>query len=233
MPRAQRHDDDEPEESVRPASDAGAAVVRGLESDILFGRLKPRERLVEDVLMERFGAKRHVIRKALLELERMGVVVRAPNRGAAVRDFTATEVEEIAELRELLQRRAVERMALPADAKLVATLEAIQRRHDKAAARRDPRAIDAANELFHAAFFAACGNRHLDQAITHYAYLSRAMRLYPLVDPPILETLRQQHWAIIAALKAGDRKALARLAVDHIQPSKRMYLAVRAHLKDA
>lgn len=231
MPRAQHRivHGGEPEAA---APDRGAAVVRGLEADILFGRLRPRERLVEDALMERFGAKRHVIRKALIELERMGVVVRAPNRGATVRDFTATEVEEIAELRALLQRRAVERMALPADPKLVGTLEAIQRRHDKAVERRDPRVIDAANELFHAAFFAACGNRHLDQAITHYAYLSRAMRLYPMIEPQILETLRAQHWAIIEALKAGDRKALARLVVDHIQPSKRMYLAARAHLQD-
>lgn len=212
--------------------DTLGAVVRGLEGDILFGRLRPRERLVEDALMERFGAKRHVIRRALVELERMGVVVRSPNRGAAVRDFTSVEVEEIAELRELLQRRAAERMKLPADPRLVSTLEAIQRRHDRAVARRDPRAIDAANELFHATFFAACGNRHLEQAITHYAYLSRAMRLYPLVDSPILETLRRQHWAMIEALKADDRKTLARLVVEHIQPSKRMYLAARRHLTD-
>ena len=34
-----------------------------LEFDILFGRLKPRERLIEDVLMQRFGAKRHAVRQ--------------------------------------------------------------------------------------------------------------------------------------------------------------------------
>lgn len=206
-------------------------VVRALEFDILFGKLRPRERLVEDALLQRFtGAKRYVIRLALGELERTGIVVRTPNRGAAVRDFTAEEVEEIAELRETLQRRAAQRMLLPASPTLVAELEALQRRHDKAVAARDPRAIDDANEAFHSKLFGACGNRHLAQAIAHYAFLSRAMRLYPLVDRILLERLREEHWAMIKALRDGDRKALARLVVDHIQHSKKIYLRVRKSL---
>jgi DNA-binding GntR family transcriptional regulator len=223
-PRTITRPPEAPEPSVRE-------VVRRLEFDILFGRLRPRERLVEDALLQRFpGAKRYVIRQALTELERMGIVVRAPNRGAAVRDFTAAEVEEITELRETLQRQAARRMPLPASPALIANLEALQRRHDKAVAARDPRAIDAANEEFHDQLFGACGNRHLTQAIAHYAYLSRAMRLYPLVDPILLERLRTEHWAMIKAIKASDRKALARLVVQHIQHSKKIYLQVRASL---
>lgn len=202
-------------------------VVRALEFDILFGNLLPRERLVEDALMQRFSAKRHIVRQVLVELERMGIVTRTPNRGAAVRDFTAEEVEEIAELRATLHRRAVQRMELPASAALLAELKALQRRHDKAVAARDPRAIDAANEAFHNALFAACGNQHLAQAITHYFGLSRATRLYPLVDRVLLERLRGEHWAMIEALRVGDRKALVRLVVDHIQYSKKIYLRVR------
>ena len=59
------------------------------------------------------------------------------------------------------------------------------------------------------------------------------MRLYPLVDRDLLEHLRGQHWAMIDALKAADRKALMALVVDHIQPSKRMYLDVRQALENA
>lgn len=205
-------------------------VVRQLEFDILFGRLKPRERLVEDVLMQRLHANRYVIRQALIELERMGIVTRAANRGAAVRDFSAREVEEIAELREVLHRRAVQRMTLPASADLLTRLETIQREHDTAVQARDPRRIDAANEAFHAGLFDSCGSEHLARAIAHYAYLSRATRLYPLVDPKLLETLRAQHWSMIDALRNGDRRALSRLVVDHIKHSKRIYLAVRRKL---
>ena len=45
-----------------------ATLASALEFDILFGRLKPRERLVEDALMQRFGVKRHAVRQALVEL---------------------------------------------------------------------------------------------------------------------------------------------------------------------
>jgi len=205
-------------------------VVRSLEFDILFGNLRPRERLVEDALMQRFGAKRHVVRQALTELERAGIVVRVPNRGAMVRDFTAKEVEEIAEIREILQRQAAARIKLPAAPELIEALEAAQRRHDRAVAARDPRAIDEANEAFHAIFFNACDNQHLSAAIERYAFLSRAMRLYPMVDPELLETLRGEHWAMIDALRTGDRSALKRLVVDHIQHSKKIYLEVRRSL---
>jgi DNA-binding GntR family transcriptional regulator len=204
------------------------AIVQSLEFDILFGFLRPRERLIEDQLIERFDAKRHVVRQALSELEHMGIVVRTPNRGASVRDFSVPEVEEIAEVRETLHRRAVQRMHLPADDELLTALRRIQRRHDKAVAARDPRAIDSANEEFHDTLFAACGNRTLTAAIRHYSYLSRATRLYPMLDTSLLETLRSEHWAMIEAVAKGDRRTLTRLVVDHIQHSKRMYISVRA-----
>ncbi len=214
----------------KPPSDfEGAAgdVVRALEFDILFGRLKPRERLVEDALMARFKAKRHAVRRALDELERMGVVVRAPNRGATVRDFTAQEVEEIYELRELLQQRAARRMPLPWDGEQVAALCEIQRQHDAAVAANDLRLVDQVNDAFHKLFFSACGNGHLAEAIAHYYQLTRAMRVYPIADPASLEKLRDEHWGMIRALETGDRDALVRLVAQHIQPSKAAYLAVR------
>ncbi len=203
------------------------SVVRALEFDILFGRLKPRERLVEDALMARFDVKRHVIRRALDELERIGVVVRERNRGAAVRDFTAREVEDVYELRELLQRHAVHRMPLPVSADHVARLKEIQSRHDAAVAAGDLRTVDQVNDAFHEVFFSVCGNRQLADAIAHYMQLTRAMRVYPMADPVSLAKLRDEHWAMIRALEEGDRGALVRLVVQHLQPSKAAYLAMR------
>ena len=205
-------------------------LVQTLESEILFGRLRPRERLVEDSLIQRFRAKRHVVRQSLAELERMGIVVLVPNRGAMVRDFSAREVEEIAEIREILQRQAAQRMPLPGSPGLLSDLQDAQHRHDQAVATRDPRAIDLANEAFHTLLFGACGNAYLTEAIAHYAYLSRAMRLYPMVDPPLLETLQVEHWSMIEAIRTGDRPRLMALVVGHIQHSKKIYLEVRRSL---
>jgi DNA-binding GntR family transcriptional regulator len=109
-----------------------AEIVRTLEADIIFGRLKPRERLVEDMLMERLGATRHLVRQALSELERLGIVVRERNKGCAVRYFPPAEVEQIYELRELLQAHAAGRIPLPAPGALLEALGAIHARHSRA-----------------------------------------------------------------------------------------------------
>lgn len=222
-----------PVRAAQKRSDGGLHdVVSSLEFDILFGRLKPRERLIEDALMERFGAKRHVVRRALDELVRLGVVVRAPSRGAAVRDFSAQEVEEVYELRELLQGRAVERMPLPVPRDHIEKLTEIQKQHDAAVAASDLRLVDQVNDDFHRIFFSVCGSNLLCDAIGYYMQLTRAMRVYPIADPAALTKLRDEHWAMIRALEAGDRPQLLSLCSQHLQPSKAAYLAVRRSIPD-
>lgn len=222
-----------PSRTARRRSDVRAPdVVSALEFDILFGRLKPRERLVEDALMLRFGAKRHVVRRALDELVKLGVVVRAPSRGATVRDFSAQEVEEVYEFRELLQGHAVQRMALPVPQQHIAKLKEIQKRHDLSVAASDLRLVDQVNDEFHRVFFSVCGSKLLCDAITQYMQLTRAMRVYPIADPQTLTKLRDEHWAMIRALEAGDRAQLLRLCSQHLQPSKAAYLAVRRSIPE-
>jgi DNA-binding GntR family transcriptional regulator len=218
--------------NAKRSANGAPDVISALEFDILFGRLKPRERLIEDALMERFRAKRHVVRKALDELVRLGVVVRAPGRGVAVRDFSAQEVEEVYELRELLQGRAVERMPLPVPNGHIEKLEEIQKQHDLAVAAADFRRIDQVNDEFHRVFFSVCGSKLLCDAIAHYMQLTRAMRVYPIADPNALRKLRDEHWAMISALKQADRPQLLRLCAQHLQPSKAAYLAVRRSIPD-
>ena len=101
---------------------AVAETVRAIEEDIIFGRLRPRERLVEDDLIERLGGTRHTVRQALVELERLGIVRRERNRGATVRDFSPEEVEDIYAMRELLHRHAATLIPLPAPRPLLSAL---------------------------------------------------------------------------------------------------------------
>ncbi len=84
-------------------------LVGQLEEDIVLGYLNPRERLIEDVLIERFGAKRHAVREALARLERLGLVERQPNRGAIVRALSPADVKDIYGVREILELAAAAR----------------------------------------------------------------------------------------------------------------------------
>lgn len=202
-------------------------VVGELEHDILFGRLEPRERLVEDDIIARLGATRHQVRQALVELERRGLVIRIANRGAHVRDYSEREIRQIGEVREFLHARAAGMIALPmADAALAGIADA-QAAHAAAVAARDLMAIHRTNTRFHDLLYAACGNDFLAQTIADYAALSLAFRCHLMARPAFAERAVREHEAMLAALRAGDRAALVRLCTEHTRPAEQVYRAIR------
>ena len=201
-----------------------AGVLVALEEDIIFGRLPPGQRLVEDGLMARFGVTRHAVRQALGELERVGIVVRGRNVGAAVRSYAREEVLQIYQVREFLQRQAALMIALPAPDALIVRLEALNEAFTSAAACGDLRAVHEANDAFHLALFGACGNGYLVGSIRHYMRLSLPMRAKTLAEPAAFQMSRQHHGIMIGLLRERDNWALAQICTDHVQPSKRDYL---------
>jgi DNA-binding GntR family transcriptional regulator len=215
---------------ARPSSDRADSIVRSIEEDIALGRLRPRERLVEEELALRFAAKRHVVRQAIADLESLGVVVCQRNKGAAVRDFSAEEVEHIYSIRELLEAKAAELIPLPAPAGLVSKLKAIYRRHSAAAKSGDLRTVFRENLLFHKTFFAACGNPHLVEAIEQFAFKAHAIRSIAIAYPSLLGQMREEHAQMIRAVDAQDRRQLIKLVAAHIRPAKEAYLEMHRRI---
>lgn len=217
-----------------PATGAAAAdvatAVRMLEEDIVLGQLHPRERLIEDDLIRRFGLKRHAAREVLAELARLGLVERRKNIGSEVRAFTVQEVRELYVVRELLESEAARLVPCPLAAGPLQHLIEIQHQHDAAVAREDLRAVFRSNQLFHQTLFGLCGNGVLQKAINEYARQTHPIRFSTLVDADCRQRSRQEHWAIIAALGEGRRDDLVRLCRDHLAPSRDAYLAVNRHL---
>ena len=199
-------------------------ILKRLEEDIIFGRLAPGSRLVEDALMARYGATRHFIRQALVHLERTGVVRREKNIGATVCSYSAEEVRQIYEVRELLTRQAALMIPLPAPGDLIDRLSRIQARYCRHADEGDLRGIHDTNDAFHIALFSACGNPYLVRALQDYMGLTLPMRAKNLADPAGLKVSRQQHDMMIELLRDRDSWALAQLCVEHMQFSKTDYL---------
>lgn len=212
--------------AISPA-DALASMIAALEEDVVFGRLHPRERLVEDELMERFQVKRHVTRDALAALDRMGLIERRKNVGAVVRSFTAQEVRELYELRGLLETEAARRVVMPVPPERLDRLIAIQRQHDAAVAAGDARTVFRVNLAFHQALFSLGSSETLRKAIDEYARQTHPIRFASLVSADYREQARQDHWKMIEALHAGDREALVALCDAHLLPSRDAYLSAQ------
>jgi DNA-binding GntR family transcriptional regulator len=204
--------------------DDEAEVIRQLEEDIIFGRLPPGSRLVEDTLMARYNTTRHFIRQALVYLERVGVVRREKNVGATVCSYSADEVRQIYEVREMLSRQAALMIALPASRALIDELTDIQARYCDHAAKGNLRGIHETNDAFHLKLFGACGNPYLVRSIEDYMGLTLPMRAKNLADKEGLKVSIQQHQLMIDLLKGKDSWALAQLCVDHMQASKVDYV---------
>ncbi len=204
-----------------------AELVDHIKQDIIFGRLRPRERLIEDDLSIRFGASRHLIRSAFFDLEKIGLVTRRPNKGAIVRDFSPRDVEEIYEMRALLQAEAARRIPFPADAAFIDRLEAIHYQYCEAVDQHDLKRVCTLNNEFHSAMFSACNNRCLAGMIQRIWVETLGIRCYAIGDPLLLARSRAEHRKMIDAIKAGERNKLVQLCVNHIWPALQAYK--RAH----
>lgn len=194
-------------------------VFQALRRDVLLGRLRPRERLVEEDLAARFSVGRYVVRAALDELARIGLVARRPNRGVVVCDYDPTEIEQLYEVREMLQRAAIARMPLPAPRALVEELRAFNRAYAESYARGELDEVAEANAAFHRTLFGACGNPFLAAAIEQHWEKSALVHGYAIGVPALAARSHDDHEAMIACLAAGDRDKLAALCSLHMQPS--------------
>ena len=198
-------------------------LTRQLEEDIALGRLKPRERLIEDELMLRFDAKRNAVRQVLFELEKLGLIVRARNKGAFVRYFEPQEVEDIYVVRELLETKAIELIPLPASEDMIRELETIHREYMDAKKKGVISVVFRKNIAFHKTIYRACNNPALFEAIELYMMKSHAIRSYTFINPQLVDQMADEHLAMIDALVQGDLNRLKRLMIDHLKPARETY----------
>ena len=89
-----------------------SAVSDALRRRILDGGFKAGYQLRQDALAEEFGVSRIPIRESLMQLEAEGLVRILPHRGAVVSELSVGEIEELFELRLLLEPRLL-RLSAP------------------------------------------------------------------------------------------------------------------------
>ncbi|GEM90804.1 GntR family transcriptional regulator [Oceanithermus desulfurans] len=194
------------------------AAYERLKRRILEGVLRPGARLSEPALAQALGVSRTPVREALQRLAQEGLVELRPGRGARVRVLSPREVEEVYEVRALIEGEAAARAAGRCDEaglrRLEAALDVLE-----TADPDDYAAQIAADERFHALLVAASGNRVLEQV---FHDLDAALALTRQFSRDLNQTpeTRAQHRAIVAAIHAGDAAAARAAAEAHVQAFK-------------
>lgn len=196
-----------------------------IEEDIVFGIYPSTSRLVEDRLMERFATSRYVVRRTFAELEARGLVERVPNRGVEVVELTPDDVEELYQVREILETSAARLTPLPADPETLAQLVKIVDAHEAAIAGGDFRAVFRLNIQFHALQFSLCRNNRLSEAIADYARKVHIIRAVKYNDAVHLGKVKQQHRMITRALAGDDQEFYVQCVREHLPASTAAYRA--------
>lgn len=212
------------DEARAPAEKKKGATARTLEMDIIFNRLAPGERLIEDDLMARFGQSRHKIRCAIDTLVQRGLAVRLQNRGAHVCSYTYKQIAELYELRNILQEAAIASIRFPVQPEIITRLRILNDAHATASERNDLEDVFSLNNQFHRTVFSCCDNKELCLAIEMQARRMFPVRTSSFRKPGYLALVQKEHQDMISALLQGDRAMLSALTRAHIERPMNAYI---------
>ena len=209
--------------SIKPLErPAGLAdrVYHELRDNIGSHQIRPGERLQEVSLAAQLGVSRTPVREALARLESEGMIA-MEGRGFVVPELTDADIEEIYQLRFLLEPEAVSsavaEVSGPSD--LASMSSAVE---DAAAAEKsgDYRAFLEANSRFHNAWRALIPNRRMSRLLDQYVGHVRFLRVLTLGDAAARKAALTGMRNIHAAFKKKDPDAAAAAMHKHLEAAK-------------
>lgn len=220
-------DESAPREDIAkiPRNYLHEGVVQTLRALIETGELKPRQRLNEVELAQRFGISRTPLREAIKILATDGLLVLLPNRGAHVASISEKELEELLEVIAGLDATAGR---LACDKITAAEVEVIVSLHEKMEATYAARDLDAyleINRKIHEAIMAAARNTRLSSVYANVAGRVQRTRYAATKTPEQWLAAMVDHRHMIPLLQKRDGEALGNLLRAHVMSKKPVILA--------
>jgi DNA-binding GntR family transcriptional regulator len=201
-----------------------------LEEQIIAGRLKPRQRLVEEEIAGEMSVSRSPVREALRALEREGLVTLTPGRGACVADLTPEEVDDVYAVRVRLGGLLFSLAARHITEAALDRLDHVVAEMERVTSEADIQRYFLLDLEFEEQVIAACPNkklvavwRNLGRAILRFRYFS----LYP---PGRLPTSLQYHRDLVTAFRGRDGATADLLVQQTIESAGQ---ALRDHLRSS
>ncbi|HEX2824682.1 MAG TPA: GntR family transcriptional regulator [Streptosporangiaceae bacterium] len=188
---------------------------------IVGGDLPPGQHMVETDLARQLGVSRQPIREALHRMEAEGWVDLRPSQGAFVHVPTDSEVDELLDVRALLEAETARLAARAATPAQVTRLREICREGQAAADADDFNAAVTANSLFHAEIAAIGGNAVLAELADIVG--RRVQWYYRLVSPARGYGSWTEHAELIQAIETNDAVRAESVAREHTERTRAAY----------
>jgi DNA-binding GntR family transcriptional regulator len=186
---------------------------RHIHAAIRLGRFRAGERLVPETIAAEIGVSRMPVREAFRRLETEGLVTLRPNRGATVSGLNVAEMQEVFEMRAVLEGLAM-RLAVPhiTPQRLRELERLIDRLDDGDDLQPD---WTAAHRAFHETLCAYSGRPRLMRQIAGlHSLVEPHMRLWVTTDRPT--SAKAHHQTLLDALRSGDADACEAAMREHV-----------------
>jgi DNA-binding GntR family transcriptional regulator len=197
-----------------------AQVAASLRGAVVSGQMTPGETYSVPAMAQRFGVSATPVREAMLDLVNDGLLVAVRNKGFRVAELSDRDLDEITEMRVLLEAPTVGGLAGRVTDeqldRLVTAAEAVQR-HAEAGELVDYVETDRA---LHLALLALGGNDRLVGTVEQLRARSRLSGLESLVEQGRLAESAAEHLAILAAVRRGDGAEAERLTAAHVRHAR-------------
>lgn len=186
---------------------------------ILDGHYPAGSYVREAAIGQELALSRTPIREALRRLVSDGWVEAIPHHGARVVAWTSRDVEEVFELRVLLEPQVVRRAATRIAPARLATLVGLAEQMEARCARDDDDAVDeiaVLNNRFHAELVAAADSPRLQRLLETIVQVPVSRRSFHHYTAEELEGSMRHHRELIRALEVGDGEWGASVMRAHI-----------------
>lgn len=186
---------------------AGDDVYEQILAGLLTGNYPTGSRLREEVLAAALGTSRTPVRQALQRLHAEGLVEIQPNRGALVTEYSDREVDQIFELRAVLEGYAAREAAAQIDMEQIEFLSrACEQMEERLEAGSDAdfAEISQLNLQFHRGIHSASQNRLVGVLLVGVIRLPLVVHSFQHYSEAELRRSFAHHREIVAALAAAD-----------------------------
>lgn len=183
-----------------PAGNLSDQIARSLRASIISGQMVPGVTYSVPALAEEFGVSSMPVREAVLALVQRGLMSAVPNKGFRVVELTDKDLDDIMELRLMLEVPAVVNASSAVTDKLMVELRKIAK--DIARAAKSGQLVDylEADRHFHLTLTALADNPRLNDIIDDLRSRSRLTGLGTLVERGALTESAHEHVQMLDAI---------------------------------
>lgn len=201
------------------------SVVAMIREAIIGGEYRPGDRLTISSLSQRFDVSTMPVRSALAQLERDGLVALHAHRGAVITELSVAEIDEIYEMRCLLESLAIRWSVPKMKARHLDRIEALCEECNlltlDGTVATDTKSVAAAVEInnrFHIALYEPCERPHLLDTIARLRsrvlhYVARI----PYSAKGDLDEANRCHSDLVDACRAGDVATAELITIEHLR----------------